>query len=235
MASILNAFRNIMSDSWWVVKIVVYALPIFFIVNSGVLSTYTKGDRIIEILILSVAYLGISSFMMYRNINNKQPILPGLFQIPEVLIRAVGVSVVTIPLYILYIYIMNLISIYCVFEPFVMFVIYACVSLFLSPFILIPAVLYSVNGKVLDSLNIRVILEASGNFSVAFLSFIIQYLFTIFLAGYLLYRLFTEMLTDNLALNITYSLFLVISILTFYSYCSDLYKDVIPSLNKKED
>ena len=41
------------------------------------------------------------------------------------------------------------------------------------------------------------------------------------------------MVADPMPVDIVNSMTLVISILTLYSYCSDLYGDVIPQLKKK--
>lgn len=234
MASVFNSLRNIASDNWWVVKIAILALPIFCILNNNLLEKYGYNDQIIFGLILSILYLGFVSVMMHRNINNKTPLMPGLFSIPEYIVKTIGMSIVSIPLLIIYGVVINLIKTYVVFEPFVMFVIYVCVTLFLAPFIFIPSVLYSVNGKITDAFNFKVIIGGAGNFSVAFLSYVIQYIFTIFLFAFLFYKLFTEMVNDSMLVNIVYSLTFVISILSLYSYFSDLYDEQIPPLPKKK-
>lgn len=234
MASIVNALRNISSDSWWAVKITVMALPIFFFLQYNALEDIDLASYIPVFTVLGVVYLGIAGILMHRNINNKIPLMPSLFSIPELFVKSVGMSIVSLPLFILYIFCINFIYSNIILEPFIMWVIYLCVTLFLAPFIFIPAVLYSVNGKISDAFNFKIIIEGGGNFSVQFLSFIIQYLFTIFLLALLFYHLFLNMIEDTTAINVVYSLTAVISFLTVYSYCSDMYNDVIPALPVKK-
>lgn len=232
MASIINSLRNLSSDNYWFIKILFLAVPIFCILNYGALDQYALSDQIIFGSILGIFYLGVAAILMHRNINNLSPILPSLFTIPEFVIKGIGISIVSVPLYIIYILIINTIATYVVFEPFVMAVIYICVTLFLAPFIFIPGVLYCVNGKLTDAFNFKVILASAGNFSVAFLSYIIQYVFTILLFAYLFYRMFDAMVEDTMPANIVWSITSVVTILSFYSYCSDLYPDVIAELPK---
>ena len=234
MASIINSLRNLSSDSFWFIKILFMAVPMFCILNYGALEQYSFNDHLIFGSILGVFYLGVAAILMHRNINNLSPILPSVFTLPEFVIRGIGISIVSVPLYVLYACIMGAIATNVVFEPFVMGVIYLCVTLFLAPFMFIPAVLYSVNGKLTDAFNFKVILASAGNFSVAFLSYLIQYAFTILLFSYLFYRMFDAMVEDTMPVSIVWSISIVVTILSFYSYCSDLYPDVIAELPKSK-
>lgn len=234
MASIVNALRNISSDSWWAVKITVMALPIFFFLENNVLEKVDSSVNALMFIILGVVYLGCAAILMNRNINNKAPLLPSLFSIPELFMKSVGMSVVSLPLFLLYIFCINYIYTHIILEPFIMAVIYLCVTLFLAPFIFIPAVLYSVNGKISEAFNMKIIVEGGGNFSVQFLSLILQYFFTIFLLALLFYKLFVNMIEDTTAINVVYSYTAIISFLTVYSYCSDMYNEVIPALSDKK-
>ncbi len=234
MASIVNALRNISSDNWWFIKILVMAAPLFYFFQNTSPSSFDFDSMLPYFAVGAVLYLGIAAVLMHRNINNKSPLLPSLFSIPEFLVKAIGLSLVSIPLYILYFFLMNLVYNNLELEMYLMIVIYTCVTLFMAPFIFIPSVLYSVNGKIWEAFNFRIILEAGGNFSVQFLSFIIQYIFTILLLTLLFFHWFKNMLDDSMLLNLTVSISLVISFLSLYSYCSDLYGDVIPELKKKK-
>lgn len=234
MASIINSLRNLSSDNYWFIKILFLALPVFFILNYGAVGSFDISEQIGFCAILGIFYLGVVAILMHRNINNLSPILPSLFTIPEFVIKGIGMCIVAVPLYVVFISIISFIANNVVFEPFVMWVIYICVTLFLAPFVFIPPVLYCVNGKLSDAFNYKVILASAGNFSVAFLSYVIQYVFTILLFAYLFYRMFDAMVDDILPINIIYSITFVISILSFYSYCSDLYPDVIAELPKNK-
>ena len=106
-----------------------------------------------------------------------------------------------------------------------------CVILIFAPFVILPTIYYSVRGNILDAFNIRLISKGGGNFSVSFLSFLIQYVLIFGFFGFAFYKLIYEMLNNQNILNIGISLFIVISLFTLYSYCSDLYSDVIPELD----
>lgn len=230
MASIINSFRNISSDKFWLLKIVVFAVPVFMIIQVNILSGYSPRDQVIMCLILSIFYIGISTFLMNRNINNRSPIMPSLIYIADYLKFTFFGSLISLPVYVLLILSLYWVHSTLTLEPFVMWVIYVSVLLFFSPFIFVPLVMYSAHGRLKDVFNLRVFFDAAGNFVVSFAAYIIQYAFTILLVWYLLYRLFFEMMENNLFLNIVSSIFIVITLLSIYSYCSDLYGDVIPEI-----
>lgn len=234
MASVWNALRNISSDSWWAVKLLVLSTPVYFIVDGTYLSALTEDEKLVVYIVLGAFYLGFAGVLMHRNINNKTPLMPSLFGIPELIAKSICMSLVSMPLFILYYACINAINTHVVFEPFIMWVIYICVTLFFSPFLFIPAVLYSVNGKISDAFNFKCLIEGGGNFSVQILSFAIQYFFTIFFVSYLFYQLFINMVNDTTALNIIISIAGVLSFLTFYSFCSDMYNEQIPPLPEKK-
>ena len=233
MASVINAVRNIISDSWWLLKIIVFALPIFLILNYKLLDEANQINNIIIFIIISCLYLGISSFIINRNINNLSPILPSLFSVFDLLKRSIFVSLVSIPLYMLLLYAFNYLYTTLNSQQIVMYIIMVIVTFLFSPFILIPTVYYSVRDNLLDALNIKLILNASGNFTVAFMSYLIQYVIIFGLIGFCIYKLLTQMIESEMALNIAISIFIVLSIFTLYSYCSDLYPEVIPEVKNK--
>ena len=233
MASIVNALRNITSDSFWFVKLIFMSIPIFMILNIGILVRFSVNEQIIFYSILGIFYLGVAVILMHRNINNISPILPGPFSILEFVTKGIGMCIISVPMFALYFAAMYAIYTYVILDSYMMLVAYLSVTLFLSPFILVPAVLFSVNGKLSEAFNFSLIIEAAGNFIVAILSFMLQYVFTILLFAYLFYALFTSMVTDPMPVDIVNSFTLVLSILTLYSYCSDLYGDVIPQMKKK--
>ena len=173
---------------------------------------------------------------MNRNINNNYPILPSLFSIPEVLIKTICSTIVMLPAsFILYVLI-TFINQNIVFESFIMFIIYFIVIVIMSPFIVIPGVLYSVRGKISDALKMKLIFQGAGNFSVAFMSFLLQYVFSILLFSFLICIFFKQMLgEDTILIQIIQSIVFTFSFLCFFSYCSDLYEDVIPAIKSKSD
>ena len=237
MASVINAARNLLSDKWWVVKLFVLTVPVFYILQDEYVAQTIFKENIHILIGLFMLYLGCSSVIMNRNINNKSPLMPGIFTIPEVIIKAIGSSIVAFPGIAILIIACYFIHSYVVLEePFAMFILYICVISFLVPFIIVPTVLYSVNGSIADGLKLNKVFEASGNFIVAFLAFVIQYFFIVILLSYLIYRLLFEMLGDgNIGISILYSFVIVLSFLLIFSYSSDLYEDVIPAVKSRRD
>lgn len=237
MASLVNAARNILSDNWWFVKLVVLTLPVYLILSNEQMSETILNQNIPVLIVLLLIYLGCASVMMNRNINNKSPILPGIFTIPEVIVRAIGSFIVGLPG-------MAVLTAACYFvstnivleEPIANLIVYICIVSFISPFIFVPMVLLSVNGKITDAMRINKITEAAGNFIVAFLAFLIQYAFMILLLTWVLYKLLYEMMGEgNIAILILVSFVSVFSFFLIFSYASDLYEDVIPPIKSKRD
>ena len=101
------------------------------------------------------------------------------------------------------------------------------------PFIFVPLVLYSVNGKLTDAFRFNLIYEASGNYTVQFASYLLQYALIMGFATNLVYITILEMLGDHVGLLILKAVVIVISFLSVFSYSSDLYQDVIPEIKEK--
>ena len=237
MASVVNAIRNVMSDKLWIIKIFVLSIPVYFTFFDTSISASILNKNFLILIILLLIYLGCASVMMNRNINNKSPILPGIFTIPEIIIKSICSAIVALPGFVILSVICYCINSYFVLEePFTIIVIYTVAFLIVVPFIIIPMVLYSVNGKLTDGLKYNKVIDVSGNFVVAILSFIIQYVFIVILFTYLIYKLFIEMLGEgNLVIPMIYSYVIVFSFLLIFSYSSDLYGDVIPAVKSRRD
>ena len=107
MASVLNAVRNILSDSLWIIKIVVFSIPLFFIINYGSTGDVFGGGRVVPCLVLASIYIGISSFIINRNVNNTVPVLPSLPEVLDIIKRALVVLFIAIPLYTALFFILN--------------------------------------------------------------------------------------------------------------------------------
>ncbi len=235
MASLINSLRNISSDSWWAPKLAFLTFFVYIAVNNKEQTGQVKSAFPLMLVLLIIVFLGCASVMMHRNINNKSPILPSLFSVLEVILKAIGCTFSIIPGAAIYYFCISWVQKTLLFEPFVMYVIYICISLFFAPFIFIPAVLYSVDGKLKDAFRLDIIFAGSGNFVVQFLSYIIQYFFILFLFTFLLYLLFTSMMGESVFIPIIYSIFIVVSFFSFFSFCADLYEDVIPPIKSKRD
>ena len=230
MASLINSIRSITSDSWWIVKLGLLASVLFVVMDNDL--NYPNGNPALVPVyaMLFIGMLGCASIAMHRNINNKIPLFPSLFNLPELVIKSIGASISMLPGVLIYDSVISFIQKNIVLETFVMAVIYICITIFIAPFIFIPVVLYSVNGKMTDAFNIKNIFEGSGNFAVQFLSYILQFVFIICIVTYLIYTVLLEMLGDHVSLLILKSIVIVFSFFSFFIFCSDLYEDVIPEL-----
>ena len=232
MASFVNSIRNITSDPWWFVKVVVYSAIVFYVLDQGYYQR-NNPNYVIAYVLLVVLGMGCASFLMHKNINNRRPILPSLFSIFDLIGKSIGSSLVALPGLVLFILSANYLYENFEFEPFVAFVVYLCVILFFAPFIFVPTVLFSVNGRFSDAFKLSNIYEASGNFTVQFAGYILQYAFIMGFATYLVYTTILEMLGDHVGLLILKAFVIVLSFLSVFSFCSDLYQDVIPELKEK--
>ncbi|MBQ8887295.1 MAG: hypothetical protein IJY61_06305 [Candidatus Gastranaerophilales bacterium] len=234
MASFINSIRNITSDSWWFVKIAFFSAVVFFVLDQGYYQRNNQSYMIVYLLLCMLGF-GCASFLMNRNINNRTPILPSFFNIPVLIKDSIFSSIVAIPGTVLFCIVVNYLYENFEFEPFVAFIVYLCVTLFFVSFIFIPMVLYSVNGNLTDAFKFNIIYEASGNYTVQFASYLIQYVFIMGFATYLVYITILEMLGDHVGLLILKAVVIVISFLSVFSFSSDLYQDVIPEIKKRQD
>lgn len=235
MASVVNALRNIISDKMWLIKLAVFTAPVYYILEDEKIFNSLLDKNLPIAIVLYFLYMGIASVMIHRNITNKSPILPGLFDIPLVILRAIGSGLMALPasalLYFVFIYISENFTFE---EEFVSFLVHLGVFSVLIPFIIIPVVLYSVNGKFSDALRISKVVEGSGNFIVEFLSFVIQYLFVIFLFAFLIGQVFKQVFgPQSLASLILTAFVIVLTFLLLFSFASDTYEDVIPAIKSK--
>lgn len=233
MASLINALRSISGDPWWPVKLAVFMSVLFFLSDNNL--NYPNGNPSLvpAFAVFWSLMLGTVVVTMHRNINNKTPLMPSLFNIFDIFIKSIGGLIAILPGSLLYYCAISFIQQNILFEPFVMAVIYICVTAFFSPFIFVPLVLFSAKGNILDAFRLKNIIDASGNFIVQFLSFVLQFAFIICTITYLFYITLLEMLGDHVSLLILKCIVIVISFFTFFIYCSDLYEDTIPEIKVK--
>ncbi len=234
MASLINSIRSLAGDSCWLLKLGVFSAILFYVMDNDL--NYPNGNPVLTpvYIVLFVIMLGCASVAMNRNIKNISPIFPNLFDIFDIIIKSVGSVIAIAPGSFLCFYCISLIQKNIIFEPFVMAVIYICVVVFFVPFIFLPVIFYSVNGNIFDAFNVKKIYEASGNFTVQFLSYVLQYFFIICVSTYVIYSLLLGMLGDNVSLLILKCIVIVISFYSFFIFCSDLYGDVIPEIQIKK-
>ena len=235
MASLVNSVRNIATDKLWFIKIIFLALPLYFYFSDKEKLLLLFQNETIFFTILGFFYLGISSVMANRNIQNKSPLLPSFFDVFEVLKQSIGSCISAFSGIILLIITLYFVQLYVSFEdPFVKYVVVICISLILFPFICIPVILYSARCKISDGIKVFKIYNSSGNFIVEFLSYLIQFLLIIVVFTYVIYKTIDVFLNANaVAIASLYAFMSVLSFLSVFSWASDLYGDVIPEVEQK--
>lgn len=230
----VNAIRNLTSDKLWFIKLCVYAAPIFLFLNNEKFHSVSQQDMLYFALILSSVYFGSAAFIMNRNINNKSPIMPSLITIIPLLKDTVFASVLSLPVVALTCYLVSFIMGNVQTEPFAMWIIYICLALFVSPFLLVPITLYSARGKFSDAFKVSIFVDCAGNFIVAFMTFVLVGLFVFGCSWAVLYYGLTYMMADNTLVNVLNSFFIVLVFFSLYSFCSDCYGEVIPKIKPKK-
>ena len=236
MASLVGSIRNIMSDSWWIVKVGVFTAVLFFILDQGYHIPPSVPEQTIQmaLAVFWIIMLGIAAVAMNRNINNKSPFLPGLFSIHEIIIKGIFAAIALIPgillAYALYIGLSKI----TVEQPVVTIIFYVLAAAFVSPFLLIPVVLTSAKGNLFDAFRLNILFGGAGNVMVQILSYIIQYAIIVGAVVAVLYFFILEMLGDHFALLILKAFVLVITFISVFSYASDLYGEAIPAIKEKE-
>ena len=212
MASIINAFRNIISDSSWFLKTVLMAVPVFMVLNYSIGQGTGFDEKTMALFgaVLCI-YIGCGTYMMNRNINNNSPILPNLLGLPELLFHSFFSMLIVIPGILACAFTLKMFSTYLSFDFNTMLIMYVLIIIFFSPFIFIPLVLYAVNGKIQEVFNFKSLFDGAGNFIVAIFTLVIQYVFTFAIVWFLAYKVFSEMMEDYLLINVINSFFIVLT------------------------
>ncbi len=233
MASTMNAFKNITGDTWWILKLGAFTGALFFLRNQSHIWNPVLNEQTVQMfeIVLFVILFGCAVVSMNRDINNKVPFIPWLPDILEIIIKTILALIVIAPgsvlTYMLYVYISKTFTFE---EPIVAFTVYFISAVVMSSFIFIPLVLYSARGNIIDAFNISTILKSAGNFIVQVLTFILVYGLAMGAITASFYFLLLEMLGDHPSLLVLQCLVIVLTFYTFFSFCSDMYQDVIPEI-----
>ena len=236
MANAINAMKNITSDKIWFIKVAVLAIPVYaYLTEDNFIPMFFVTDLNFWV-VLSLLYLGVSSVLIHRNLKNKVPILPSFFDIIDVIRRSICSAIVALPglaslfavLYLLHTYFQYL-------SENLMFWAHVLCILILLPFIIVPIVIYSVNGKLTDIFRVRNLQSASGDFIISFILFIIQYALTLGVFTYLVYAAFKSFYGENfIGIPILFAFVITFTFLAVFSWAADLYEQVIPAIEEKQ-
>lgn len=236
MAGAIDAYRNVTNDPLWIIKLPILAIPVFLYFYDPQTINAIFGDKYVYFTILYIFYLGVSSIMIHRNIKNKIPILPSFFSIFGVLNRMIGCTIVCfIPsvLFIIATYLID--STLKGYEDFVLIILKIIAFLILVPFICVPTVIYSVNGKLMDLFKVKNILTLSSDFMSAFINYVIQ---CIFIFGFITFCFYGALAyvwgKDFIGIHILFSIMIVLLFLMFFAWSSDLYGQIIPEIPEKK-
>lgn len=233
MASTLNAIKNITGDSWWIVKLGIFTAAYFFLRNQSHIWRPVLNEQSVQTfeIILFLVLFGCAVVSVSRDINNKVPFIPGLLDIPEIILKTILGAIAIAPgvliSYMLYVYISKTFNFE---ELFVTVTVYAIAAIIMSAFIFIPLVLFCARGNIIDAFNIKTILTCAGNYIVQVLGFVIAYGLIMGAITISLYYFLLEMLGDHPILLVLQCLVIILTFYTFFSFCADMYQDVIPPI-----
>lgn len=234
MASLINSVRNIIGDSLWFPKLAVFTFLVYEIyINKGYIPD-TSSVYFLIFIAFCLLMLGCCSIMMHRNINNIVPILPGLSDIPQVIIKSIFSLFIILPGVLLMSLALSFINTLTL-DDVVRIILIVSIIIFCIPIIAIPLVLYSVKFNINDALRFNIISQSAGGFLVQLISYIVQFIFTIFLTAFLIYEVLINMFETTDFMVIIMAFFVVLTVFSMFSYFSDLYADTILEIenNKK--
>ncbi len=232
MASLIGTIRSSLGDQWWFLKAAVAVYVLYFTVNQA--HQFIAADMLVIFYgIVGILFLGYAAVSMNRNINNNYPLYPGISNILDIIIKSIG-SIFTVLTGLLItwsiIYLLSIISV----PNTVKNIFYVLAVLFMTPFTIIPLVLYSARGKFTDAFRLGIIFSSAGNFIMNFILFALQFAVVFVLSYICLAQFLNQMFGANhISVEILRYLYYVISFFTSMVYFSDLYDDVIPKIESK--
>lgn len=230
MADFLLGFKNIRSDKLWIFKIAVFSIPLYiYLIDKNTIMALFLNDTYF-FAALTAFYLGISAFIINRNINNKSPILPFIKDIFEVILRAIGSVIAAIPgliiAYLLYKLLNQFISID---DKNVLSILRYCTMILMFPFICVPIVIFNARGKFLDLVRNPKIYVDCGRFVEDLVLFIIQ---AVLIAGPIVFLTYLAVEqhfgTNHILFSAFISFLVTLFFLIVFSWASDLYGEGIP-------
>lgn len=235
MANAINAIKNIISDRIWFIKIAVLAIPVYLYFTVDNFASSILVNDLNFWAALSILYLGVSSVLIHRNVNNKVPILPSLFDVIDIIRRSICSFIVALPGLISLFVVLYLLNTYLPYlSDTVKIIAHAACIVILFPFISIPVVIYSANGKLTDLFKVKNVQSASGDFIVSFITFLIQYALTVAFFTFLVYEAFKTFYGENfMGIPILFSFVITFSYIMLFSWASDLYGQIIPAVENK--
>lgn len=230
MASTINAIKNLTGDTWWILKLGIFTGAYFFLRNQSHIWRPVLNEQTVQTfeIILLIILFGCAVVSMNRNINNKVPFIPWLKDIPEIIFKTVLAAIAIAPgalvSYMLYVYMSKTFNFD---EPIVTYTVYTIAAIVMSAFIFIPLVLFCARGNIADAFRYDIVLKCAGNYIVQVFGFVIAYGLIMGAITISLYFFFLEMLGDHPVLLILQCLVIILTFYTFFSFCSDMYQDVI--------
>lgn len=234
MASTISSMKNIFSDRFWFVKLGLFTGVYFYLRNQSHIWDPDMNDQTAFVLqiVLFILLSGCAIFSMHMNINNKQPFIPGLINIPDVILKSVFGMIAAAPglllTYALYVFIS---STFHFQEAFVAVLVYTIAALIMSAFIFIPLILLSVRGNIIDAFRYDILLKSAGNYIVQIMVFALAYSLIVGTLTICAYKFFEEMLGDHPALLVLQCIVIVFTFYAFFSFCSDLYGDAVQEID----
>ncbi len=235
MAGIIDSLRNISTDMWWFPKLLCLGYLAFLLIfNIDYLMAHQQS-LIALASITSVLFMGSVSILMKRNINNEAPILPGILDFPELILRSVITTLFMAPASLFLYFILKYLIENPFFEQPIHGIIIGFVTLIFTPFIFIPTVLFAARSKIKDGFRFDLILKGGGDFIVKILLYIIQVFFFLYIPSFLFYLAIKAMMGEESSVIYMFIGFaMTVTFFSFFSYISDLYEESIPVIKSKK-
>ena len=235
MASLIRAVKSAAGDNFWLPKLIIAVYAVYFIDDYIMKSGFGSGPELTSYIVLGIVFFGCAVTAMHRNINNKCPLFPGIKDIGEAAAKAACGIISILP---------GAVSAAAVFyffnsvqmEPVNRWLLNILAVLILSPFIIMPLVLYTARGRIADAYRFDMINKTAGNFMTSFAGFIIQFAFIYGLCYAVLYYFLVQMFGEvHIIIKILQYTAAVIGFFTSMIYFSDLYDDSIPAFEDEEE
>ena len=235
MASLIGTIRSSLGDQWWFIKAAIAVYIIYFLVHDLPVHIPAPDMQIAVYGIVGMLFIGYATVAMYHNINNRYPLYPGISSILDILIKSIGSFFVVLTGGLITGGIIYLIGTIPVDNNIVKSIFYALTLLFMMPFLIIPLVLYSARGKLIDAFRLGIIFGSAGNFIMRFLVFILQFAAIFVLSYFCLFYFLKQMFGgEHISLELLLYFYAVISFFVSMVYFSDLYDDIIPVIEAKK-
>lgn len=175
MASIVDSFREVLSDRLAILKLIILAIPAVYVyslyLGASVNHDYSGFYQMLYITLF--IYFGVLARVTNNVVNERDFVLPSFNPLP-VLFDGIKGLLAILPSALISCLLANYV---CSFINIVMWVditLKSLIWLVVASIIITSFLMYSSSGKILDAFNVKVLFEKAGDIIVMLIFFIIQ-------------------------------------------------------------